>query len=233
MTYSKTIVCLANSRKMSGRCIAGKVCGAAAAGRWIRPVSERETEELSDDEYRCEDGTHPALLDIVWIPFKEPAPHACQTENHVVDTSARWRKMGAFHWKYLDKLVDHDAETLWANGCSSRGGVNDRVSTEEAAHLRGSLLFIKPQDLLISVATEEEAFGKKRRRLRAAFRYCDVQYSLRVPDPVFEETYFSKDDGAYAVPEAYICVSLGEPFEGFRYKLVAAIITPERAQGDP
>ncbi len=230
MTYSKTIVCLASSRKMSGRCIAGKVCGTVAAGRWIRPVSERESEELSDDEYRCDDGTLPALLDILWIPFKEPAPHACQTENHVVDTSARWKKMGAFHWNYLDKLVDHDAQTLWTNGCSSRGGVNDRIRAEETGHLPGSLLFIKPLDLSITVVTQQEPFGKKRRRLRAAFRYCDARYSLGVPDPIFEEAYFRKDDGEYAVPEAYICVSLSEPFEGFRYKLAAAIITPERAQ---
>ena len=33
------IVCLANSRKISGRCIAGKIMD---SGKWIRPVSSRE-----------------------------------------------------------------------------------------------------------------------------------------------------------------------------------------------
>ncbi len=45
------MVCLANSRKLMGRCIAGKQRQAGkAAGRWIRPVSQRENQEVSEYE---------------------------------------------------------------------------------------------------------------------------------------------------------------------------------------
>ncbi len=50
-TTLKRIVCLANSRKYSGRCIAGKeLLADGRPGRWIRPVSARENEEVSEHE---------------------------------------------------------------------------------------------------------------------------------------------------------------------------------------
>jgi hypothetical protein len=37
----KRIVCLANSRKMSGRCLAGRELINGLPGGWVRPVSAR------------------------------------------------------------------------------------------------------------------------------------------------------------------------------------------------
>ena len=67
MNYVKRIVCLANSRKMSGRCIAGLEIEGDQVGGWIRPVSNRSTEEISLFEQRFEDGSEPDLLDIVEV----------------------------------------------------------------------------------------------------------------------------------------------------------------------
>jgi len=48
MATVKRIVCLANSRKLQGRCIAGREIVQGKPGAWIRPVSAREHEEVSE-----------------------------------------------------------------------------------------------------------------------------------------------------------------------------------------
>ena len=60
MNYMKRIICLANSRKMSGRCVAGFEIGADRIGEWIRPVSDRPSEEISLADRRFKDGSDPA-----------------------------------------------------------------------------------------------------------------------------------------------------------------------------
>ena len=46
----KRIVCLANSRKLHGRSVAGREWIDGHSGRWIRPVSAREHQEVSEYE---------------------------------------------------------------------------------------------------------------------------------------------------------------------------------------
>ncbi|MBN1299548.1 MAG: DUF4338 domain-containing protein [Actinobacteria bacterium] len=62
----KEIICLANSRKISGRCIAGKDLESFS---WIRPISERDTHEISEEDRRYQNGEMPQLLDIIKINF--------------------------------------------------------------------------------------------------------------------------------------------------------------------
>ncbi len=61
----KRILCLANSRKTSGRCIAGREITETGAGAWIRPVSGRGSGEISEEDRRYADGRTAQVLDLI------------------------------------------------------------------------------------------------------------------------------------------------------------------------
>src|SRR5688572_20697011 len=65
MGGTKRIVCLANSRKLSGRCVAGIEIVDSQLSGWIRPVSVRQSHEVSEIEREYRDGSDPQVLDIV------------------------------------------------------------------------------------------------------------------------------------------------------------------------
>jgi hypothetical protein len=225
MAAVKRIVCLANSRKISGRCIAGKEVG---SGAWIRPVSDRPHGEVSEREREYEDGTDPTLLDVIDVPLKHPRPTDYQSENWELDPDYYWAKTGRASWTDLDELAD-DPSQLWINGSSTHHGQNDRVSLDEVRGLPNSLHLIPLDAALLRVLAPGEAFGNRRRRVNAQFTHNGVEYCLRVTDPEFERSYLAKPNGEYALGPCFVTISLGEPFGGYCYKLVAAIITRGRA----
>lgn len=226
--YVKTIACLANSRKTSGRCIAGKEYENGAFGDWIRPVSDRPDEEISEEDRRYQTGDYANLLHIIDVPMTRYAPDGFQTENHLIDDGYYWSQHGTLAWHELAGAVD-DVENLWINGFETYHGSNDRVPEDMLDQVQGSLLFLGPLSLDLGASAERAAFGNTKRTVRAYFNYRRVHYAIRVTDPVIEREYVGRNDGPSHIEEAFVCVSLAKAWKGFAYKLVAAIITPERA----
>ena len=86
MSSTKQIVCLANSRKLQGRCIAGREWNdESRVGDWIRPVSDRKTQEVSEYERQYKNGSDPKVLDIIEIPVIQRQPKDYQTENWLLN----------------------------------------------------------------------------------------------------------------------------------------------------
>ena len=71
--------------------------------------------------------------------------------------------------------------------------------------------------------------GGAKRRVRADFSLAGVNYRFQVTDPEIEQRYLGGLDGIYPINDAFICVSLSEPFSGYVFKLVATILTPDMA----
>jgi Dual OB-containing domain len=224
MPYVKRIVCLANSYKTGGTCIAGKEVLANGYGGWIRPVSARSTAEVSLSESRYENCSSPKLLDIMDVALLNPAPQHHQTENHVIDTTQRWTKVGELPWEALAQLVDRPP-TLWINRDSTSAGTFNCISQAEATTLHDSLTLIRPGNFAIEVATHTWVGGAKR-RYAGNFNYKGVYYSLNLTDPVARRAFGTRGEGEYPLTEAYLCVSLTEPYkeDGRCHKLVAAVI---------
>ncbi len=216
------IICLANSRKYGGHCVAGYDL---AGRRWLRPVSDTDTGTLERRDRICSDGTEPGLLDLLRLPLRGPAPRAHQPENWLL-APGRWQRRRS--------LSGRQAATLLAGiatpGPELFGGAGDRVPAAEYAEqpAASSLALIEPAELAWLV--ENRPGGQ--RRTRAAFSLGGTAYSLAVTDLEFElrlallppGQHAREAAGIGAAARVFLTVSLGEPFEGFCYKLVAAVI---------
>ena len=221
----KRIVCLANSRKRGGRCVAGKeLLPDGRAGGWIRPVSARGDEEVSPQERCYADGGDPQVLDIIDVPLLNPRPKTYQRENWRLNPNVRWSKVGRTAWDDLAAMADDD-EPLWINGHSTVSGRNDRVPTDAAAGLDNSLRLIRVDALTVSVS-EPLRPSADFPILRGSFNYYGDDYCFRITDPESENGAVNLAYGEYPVGERYLVVSLGEPFEGYAYKLIATVIKP-------
>lgn len=221
MTISKRLICLANSRKLSGRCIAGRMLLNGKRGAWIRPVSNREHEEVSEHERQYEDGSDPKVLDIIDIPLIKAKPKGYQQENWLLDPDKYWALRGRATLTQVRVLVD-PVSALWDNDSSTVSGLHDRISLTAIRSVRNSLRLIQVPRVKLKVFRQN--YGDQKLRVQGCFDYGGVEYQLRVTDPNYEREYFRRGVGSYNLGECFLTISLGEPFKGFCYKLIAAVI---------
>lgn len=229
MGYLKTILCLANSDKFGGYCVAGKEWIDGETCDWLRPVSSRPGEEISFREQRFEDGTMPKPLDIVEMSMRKHKPHLHQIENHLIDDQFRWKKIGTARWEDLEEMLDDVEGPLWINGYSSSHGINDELPEGRLKELGSSLYLIRPDNLRIIVAREVGGRYPAKTKVRASFSHSGHQYKFVVTDPVIKRKYMTRINQTFDVDEAIICVSLGEVLRSRRcaYKLVATVFAPD------
>jgi len=230
MAATKLIVCLANSRKHNGRCIAGIEIANQRPVEWVRPVSDRPGAEVSEYERQYPDGSDPRVLDILEVPLLGPAPDGYQAENWLLDPESYWMPKGRISWEQLAGCEDDDGP-LWLDGATSTyHGLNDRVEASGADRFAGSLRLVRVPDLVVRVFAPGADFNNPKRRVQGAFTYLGERYRVWVTDPVVERQYLAERDGTYDIGQCYVTMSLGERADdGYCYKLIAAVITPERA----
>ena len=225
MPKTKRIVCLANSRKLGGRCIAGHEWPNGPDAGWTRPISGRPHHEVSKNERQYADRTEPAVLDVVDVPVLAHEPSGYQTENWLLDRGRSWKKTGEIDWDDLTTLVDGDAP-LWVDQYKSKNGRNDRIPLGRAKTLGTSLTLVRVTSLQLVVFAPDKA--KSELKVQAAFKMGKRLYRLRVTDPIYERRFLKRDDGPHDLGECCLTISLGEEFKGFAYKLVAAVIEREK-----
>ncbi len=228
MSYTKTIVCLANSRKLTGRCVAGKEWDGHAPGAWCRPVSARERGELTAERWYFCSWRDPRLLDLIEVTLLAPRPSGCQTENHLVDPNIRWKFRGRVTARQLALGLDRPQGPLWMNGESTAGGHNDRVPAAQAERERHSLILVQPELFAMTVNTEGIDRNCPRRRVRGHFSLAGHDYILPVTDPIVEKQIMAQPDGFRSeLQKPILCISLSEKFDAQNacYKLIAGVVT--------
>ena len=108
------IICLANSRKHGGRCIAGIE---TSSGAWVRPVSDLDDGRVERKE-RLIDGLEPALGEVLELPLAEEGPNFdFESENRSI-LYGPWRRVGTvpvdeiFSFRSSDPIVLHNDENF-------------------------------------------------------------------------------------------------------------------------
>ncbi len=209
----KEIICLASSKKIGGKCVAGKTVDTK---EWIRPVSAEG--KLTNELIKYPNGKLPELLDIMRVHYKKLQPTAYQPENILISEEK---------WEFLDKWPENKLNSL----CDKPKEIfinqdrRDRISVGffEKNKLESSLLLLKPKTIELCRID----YGNKK-KLRAKFMYSELEYDLGVTDPIFLEEYSGKKEGSYKLEpkDIYLCISLAAPYQdGYCYKLVASVIS--------
>jgi hypothetical protein len=232
------IICLANSDKRGGRCIAGlKTDGSG----WLRPVSASSDGTLFPGNYILDTGAEPQLFDILEIECLEHRPKCHQPENWVIKPQ-KWRLVGSPDRQMLKRILKPELDRSAARR-ELFGNSLDRVDYEllQQNSVQYSLVYIKPQHISWVV---QEYSG--RRIYRAIFILNNIYYDLRITDPKWKSkmdqaqlpvrSYSSNEvidrlNLVDCAPEGFrFAISLGEPFtptgyeRRYCFKLIAAVI---------
>ena len=135
------IICLANSRKHGGRCVAGLQTDGLG---WLRPVGMLAGGTIYPPHYTLNDGTEAGLLDVIQVGVgaHRPAPH--QPENWVIDGTT---------WALLARPLPDNLTHVLANAIVSSPellrGFSDRVpyASFEQQNATASLALIAPDSI--------------------------------------------------------------------------------------
>lgn len=218
----KYFICLANSYKHGGRCIAGIEVVPQADGsldivrhddgrpRWIRPVSMSANGEIPNhlaESFK--------IFSLVKLTDVEPCPDNAHTE----DVHCTRMEICPFELSptkdFLNQLIDTQHQVVfYFRGKSIPTTIIDRLDY--------SLMLIHP-DNACAYCDEERENSKYRMK----FTYNGSNYDFPITDPVFLEQFKKSPDSYADLDGVYLVLSLGIAFEGFHYKLVATVLFPD------
>jgi len=169
----------------------------------------------------------PNLLDIIEVPVVKKKSEIYHPENYVICNTS-WEKFGNFSYDDLEKIVDNP-KSLWLIKDCYKDRIPLDYVKKSYGQINNSLLLIKPQNFKIKVKKVQYNDKRPKIKVRSKFEYKNINYNLTVTDPVIEYIYKKKGIGEYTVKSnnLYLGISLGVPYNGDCYKLVASVISEE------
>lgn len=211
------ILCLANSFKESGRCLAGIQLNAyyqpVMNGKrpvWIRPICNTQHGQIPT--YLCD---HISILDVVEIGNVKMVGSSYQSENVNFDESSLEIV------RSMDKNILRD--NLFDNNSMKAvfGNSGKAVAQKNIDKINHSLMFVKTS---YYQAYQKKYDDREHSQIRLQFQYNNNIYDLPVTDPKFLTLYGENSKILDNADEIFLVLSLGVPFQGWYYKLVATVI---------
>ncbi len=217
----KQLICLANSRKYGGRCLAGievfrdenqklqLTRQPDGKPKWIRPVSETEFGAVPNLTTK-----HIQLLDIVSFDAGIACPENYQTEN-VFYLKKEFQKESFLHCRCenLDQLADCECQEILGSRSKS-------IRHENIGHLDRSIVLIKTDEPKL-------IFKEWGSQLRLGFSHRETFYDLPVTDTDFHCRWIDRPNLVAAARSIYLCISISLERDGWHQKLVAGVLWGE------
>lgn len=216
-------ICLANSRKLQGRCVAGLRMDGTG---WFRPVSNLPDGTLDYGSCVLDDGNEATLLDVVEVDIARPRPEPHQPENC---------ELAPGTWHIVRRIAPAQALALLRPALVP-GPVVLENQMDRVAHApllakpaAASLALVEPSSIEWLITTSLRG----NRQTRCSFSVGGAYYNLSVTDLKIESALAQLSQGVHpraaagipATARVLLTVSLSEPFNGDCYKLVAAVLT--------
>lgn len=220
----KHFICLANSYKRGGRCIAGievaidtdnhwsLLCHSDGSPRWIRPI-DRNTEygEITESDARFI-----PMYTVVKLTDVEPCPHQSHSEDVFY---SQMSPVGMIH-PSDEVLRSFEDKTHHEIFYSTDLGISPDVYAQGGY----SLMLIHPDGFRFV-----EDPTKNRAKYRMTFSYNGVTYDFSVTDSSFYEFVAHHPDAINALNDLYLTLSIGLEYEGRHHKLIAGVIIPSES----
>ena len=221
----KYFICLANSYKRGGRCIAGVevvisrddhweiVRNSNGSPRWIRPIDQKtEYGEVLEGEARFI-----PLFCVVKLCGVQPCPH----ESHSEDVNYDYM-MPVGHIRNSREILDLFLDNYHHEIFYTTELV---ISPQTYANGNYSLMMIHPEDIHF-----QEDPTKNRARYRLSFSYHGTSYDFSITDPNFYELITKQKNTLTTLTDVYLTLSIGLIYEGRHHKLIAGLVIPDETK---
>jgi len=213
---TKSIICMGNSYKNGGRCLAGievsksvygynVVKNTDGAPKWIRPVMTNDNIGIPENMVRSF-----GIFDILEVDVVNNVPTGAHSENvHFRSIS----KVGHYNGS-LSALCDESHSLIFGN----RG----KAVPEDIFSAGGySLMLIKPENIFIE--TQYDDYGHEKYRIQ--FSYRGNRYDFPLTDPEYiSMLQRGRRESGNRNNDLYLTLSLGVNYNDWHYKLVAGVV---------
>ncbi|MBQ8051493.1 MAG: hypothetical protein IJ197_07985 [Bacteroidaceae bacterium] len=218
----KFFICLANSLKRGGRCIAGIeivfneqdqwdiIRNSDGTPHWIRPIDPcTEFGEITNNM-----ALPIKLLSIVKLTNVNECPHEAHTEDTYF---SRMEVIGEITptSNVLNELTDNIHTDIFYNHEYS-------ISTLTYAEGNYSLMLIHPERIYV-----EPDLLKERAKYRMQIIYNGNYYEMALTDPDYLNYLSEHLKNGGTIEDVFLCLSLGLEYEFRHHKLVAGVIVPQ------
>ena len=203
-------VILTKSYKNGGYCVAGINLDTRS---WVRFVSSDVATHgaITDRDMQFDSLLICSPFDVVSVPVLQHYPSTLQPENHLIDRSKRWQKLGTMSIEELLEIYPFDNDAfIFKNTWSF-------LKPENTIGIDHSLVMVRVYDLQINHDYQGSPAYKK-----CAFSYTGYPYYfMSITDPVYRNS-----EPTNIIGDAILIISIPEAPDsnGRLYKCVSKII---------